>query len=487
MKARVPSVMHEVVFHQRVRGTFVIVEPPAAVAMAGDVVDVIAANDRARRGAETVKAAHVAQIRPTEMMDVIVLDERLARSGVAIAPVPSGADAGVVKVADIAMRDRAVLRVREDHAASARMQPTAVLDDAVIDDDVMIYTFFIRPGRFTDIDAAAAEVVEVAMLHGGVCAAVFEPDAMQTRMRDLAVLEVNAARVFDLDAAITRRGRLTVVQTIRRIQMLAESKRDAFKAHVVSAFHHDELRHHWRDDFRLRHVLARPRQVKHLALRLVEKPLARRIQRRAIVLHPEALIRLELDKGIPRPSFDLQGERFIIQRLDAALPHGPGMRHGEQHVVALGLRDGFEHIELLGGDAEGMEIHVLLQIRKHTRSDGLGDVVVALVRRASQRRAAAIDPHLLKLPRFVRQRGFPHLTLFDPAGDRLASHEDGVLAAPRNLRVVFAKCDGLRDRMHAVLDDDAHRFGSLAGLFERLSQVPWLECDISGASQLNSS
>ena len=137
------------------------------------------------------------------------------------------------------MRDRAVLRMCEDHAASARMQPAAVLNDAVIDDDVMIHTLFIRPTRLADIHTAAAEVVEVAMLHGGVCAAVFEPDGVQAGVRDLAVLKMNAARVLDLDAAIAGRRCLTVVQTLRRIEMLAVLKRDALKAHIVSAFHHE--------------------------------------------------------------------------------------------------------------------------------------------------------------------------------------------------------------------------------------------------------
>ena len=263
--------------------------------------------------------------------------------------------------------------------------------------------------------------------------------------------------------------------------MLAVLKRDAFKADVVCAFHDNELRQHGRDDFGLRHVLAGQRQVKHLALRFVEKPLARRIQSGAVVLHPEALIRLELDEGIPRPAFNLYGERFVVQRLDAALPHGPGMSHGEQNVVAFGLRDGFEHVIFWLGNAEGVEVHVLLQIREHTRADGLGDVVVAFVRRASQRGAAAIDPELLKFPRLVRQRGFPHRAVFDPAGDRLASHEDCVFATPRHLRVVFAESDRFRDWVHTILDDDAHGFRSLAGLFEHGGEVAGLERDVGSS------
>jgi len=84
------------------------------------------------------------------------------------------------------------------------------------------------------------------------------------------------------------------------------------KAHIVCAFHDDELRHHRRDDFGLRQVFTMQRQVEHLALRFVEKPLAWCIERGAVVFHPEALIWLELDKGIPRTAFDLHGERFIV-------------------------------------------------------------------------------------------------------------------------------------------------------------------------------
>ena len=137
------------------------------------------------------------------------------------------------------MRDRAVLRMCEDHAASARMQPAAVLNDAVIDDEVMIHPRIRRTPRLADIHTAAAEVVELAVLHRGVCAAVFEPDGVQAGVRDLAVLKMNAARVLDLDAAIAGRRCLTVVQTLRRIEMLAVLKRDALKAHIVSAFHHE--------------------------------------------------------------------------------------------------------------------------------------------------------------------------------------------------------------------------------------------------------
>ena len=78
VEASVPGVVHEVVFHEGVGAAFVIVEAPAAVAMAGDVVDVIASDDGAGGGAEAVVAAHVAEVGPAEVVDVIIFYQGLA-------------------------------------------------------------------------------------------------------------------------------------------------------------------------------------------------------------------------------------------------------------------------------------------------------------------------------------------------------------------------------------------------------------------------
>ena len=269
--------------------------------------------------------------------------------------------------------------------------------------------------------------------------------------------------------------------------MLAVLKRDAFKAHIVCAFHDNELRQHGRDDFRFRHVFAGQRQVKHLALRFVEKPLARRIQSGAVVLHPIALIRLELDEGIRRATFDLHRLRGIVQCLDAALAHGPGVRDGDQSIVPMLCRDRLDHVKLLLSDGEGMEVHVLGQIREHSRTHSIRDVKVAFVRRTSTRREASVDPELLKLPRLIWQRCFPESSVrFRPSRDRLTTGKHRLFAHPRHLRVILAECDRLRDRMHAILDDDAHRFGCLAGFVHHFSQVPGPEHDIGSARQWDS-
>ena len=90
---------------------------------------------------------------------MIVFDEGLAGGGVAIAPVPSGADAGVVEIGDVAVSDRAVLGVGEDDAAGAGVEAAAVVDDGVDDDDVVIDALIGGACGFADVNSAAAEVV----------------------------------------------------------------------------------------------------------------------------------------------------------------------------------------------------------------------------------------------------------------------------------------------------------------------------------------
>ena len=53
-------------------------------------------------------------------------------------------------------------------ASARRVEAATVLDDGVRDGDVMIHTLFGGARDLTDIYAAAAEVVEVAVGDGGV-------------------------------------------------------------------------------------------------------------------------------------------------------------------------------------------------------------------------------------------------------------------------------------------------------------------------------
>ena len=91
------------------------------------------------------------------------------------------------------MSDRAVLRVREDHTTGARMPPTTMLDDAVVDDNMMVHPFVRRSRSLANIDATAAEIVQMAMFYRRIRAAVFEPDTMLPRVGDLAIFKMNLA------------------------------------------------------------------------------------------------------------------------------------------------------------------------------------------------------------------------------------------------------------------------------------------------------
>ena len=134
-------------------------------------------------------------------------------------------------------------------------------------------------------------------------------------------------------------------------------------------------------------------------------------------------------------------------------------------MVALGWWDGFEYVVLLLRDGEGVEVHVLLEVREHASADGFGDVVVAFVGRAGEGGAAAIDPELLEGPGFVWERGFPEAAAafgFLPAGDEFAGGEGGVFAGPGDLGVFFAESEGFGKGVGAGCYDDACWLGGCA-------------------------
>ena len=64
------------------------------------------------------------------MVNVIVFHESLAGGCIAISPVPTGADTGVVEIGDVAMSDGTELCVCQDNSAGAGVKSSPVLDDA---------------------------------------------------------------------------------------------------------------------------------------------------------------------------------------------------------------------------------------------------------------------------------------------------------------------------------------------------------------------
>ena len=78
----------------------------------------------------------------------------------------------------------------------------------------------------------------------------------------------------------------------------------------------------------------------------------RRIERSAVVLHPEALIRLELDERIPRAAFDLHGERFVVHVEDErerAAHAVAGHKQGGKRELRIGAHEEFVQAALAAG------------------------------------------------------------------------------------------------------------------------------------------
>ena len=204
------------------------------------MVEVVTADDGAWRGAQAIEAAHVAQIGPAEVMDVVVLHQRFAGDALAVAPVPAGAHAGVGEIGDVAVGHAAALRVRKRDAAAAGVPTAAVLDDAVIHHDVVADVGFPGPRRVAHNHTAATEIVEMAVDHGGVGAPVVKIDRMPAHMGHGAGLEANAFAVGRLDRGSHARGSLALEEAVGRIEVVVELEPQTAEDKVAYAFDHEQ-------------------------------------------------------------------------------------------------------------------------------------------------------------------------------------------------------------------------------------------------------
>src|SRR5262249_35002544 len=141
---------------------FVGIDAPAAIGVAGDVVDAIAADDHAIARAEGVDRAEIAQHAPAEVVEVILLDA-VAQRGVRLgAPDPAGGDGGVGEIADVVVEHRVVAALADPDADGAGEIAAASLDDAVLHGVVVRLLRLLRgDGSLADLHAACAEIVQV--------------------------------------------------------------------------------------------------------------------------------------------------------------------------------------------------------------------------------------------------------------------------------------------------------------------------------------
>ena len=96
-------------------------------------MDAVVAEPRAGREAQAVDPAHVAELAPAEVVDVVVLDQVVMGGRGGVSPTPADRDARVEEVADLVVVDL-VVRASADPDADARVvDVAAVVDEAVVD------------------------------------------------------------------------------------------------------------------------------------------------------------------------------------------------------------------------------------------------------------------------------------------------------------------------------------------------------------------
>ena len=156
------GVVDHVLLEQEALAPFVdehaVVRGPLGQRAAVDVVDVVAADHRARLEAQGVDAAAVAE--PVHhVVDVVVLDEVLLAGRGLRVPLPADGDPRVGQAVDQVVRDRGA--VGDAHPDAHR---PVILDAAVVD-VVVAHAFALRHPRLArgtaDVDAVAADVEDV--------------------------------------------------------------------------------------------------------------------------------------------------------------------------------------------------------------------------------------------------------------------------------------------------------------------------------------
>src|SRR2546430_2149352 len=95
-------------------------------------MNVAAANGRAGLRTERINRAHVAEHGPAEMMQMTFLHEIAGAGSGLVTPHPSDADGRVIEIRDVAVADRAIARMKNQHANRAEEITPARVDDAVL-------------------------------------------------------------------------------------------------------------------------------------------------------------------------------------------------------------------------------------------------------------------------------------------------------------------------------------------------------------------
>ena len=278
------DVVNQVVFHHDAGAAFVGIEPPSAVVVGINVVDVVVAHGGAWLGAQGVNAAHIAQHAPTEVVDVVELDLVVVAIAGSISPAPADGNAGVAEIADVVVRHLVIGTLTDPHAHRAAVQVPARANDAVVN-RAMSRGVGACAGvvRQSDANAAGGHILHQAMLRTAIRAAAAEPKGVAAHVDCFTAVKHDMSRTVGRNSCGETGGRLPVVVPLRRQWVLAMLETQALERqilHIAAALgiaaQMDQVADDRRDDFGLGHIFAGQRDVEQIAA-TIQKPLAGRV------------------------------------------------------------------------------------------------------------------------------------------------------------------------------------------------------------------
>ena len=204
-------------------------------------MDMVVADGRAFRIAERIDATHVAQHALPDVMDVVEFNLVADADRRRVAPCPADGYACVEQIAYVVVRHDVVATVSNPHADGAVVDASATLDDAVVNGLLADGQFFRRHSHApTDADfhTARAHVMYPALLQAVVITAVVEMDAVDANGADLALFEINARRIDEMDDGGNVHFRLPAAMAVRRQNVARMAERQSFESDIRNIHSH---------------------------------------------------------------------------------------------------------------------------------------------------------------------------------------------------------------------------------------------------------
>ena len=401
---------------------------------------------------------------------MVVLHERFAGDALAVAPVPAGAHARVVEIRDVAVGDAAVLRVGEGDAAGAGVPSATVLNDAVVHHHVVADVGLSGPRRVAHDHTAAAEIVEVAVDHGRVSAAVVKIDRMPAHMGHGTGLDANAFARGHLDRCSHARGGLALEEAVGRIEVVVKLKPQTAEDEVACPFDRDQPIGNGHDCDCGVVPLPRQRPVEKLSGRTVEKPFPWAVEGRTIIFQPESQGRVGAGhQRIPALPFDANAAGGVVEVGDTGLGRAPVVGDRHEQIGPFGCRNRLEEGVRIGRQLKHFFLGGRAEIGEGIGGRGRVDVEIAAVGMTGPRGATAVDPELLKYPLarlHLGNGGHPEAVPFLPARDPFTTRKNwrGTWGRhPVGLRVFRREHQWLLQEIGSVGHHDPGRLGGPAG------------------------